>query len=244
MTALIACDESGWSLQPSALACSISALGGSDCDGDGVVQLDRLRFPSLDEPMLIQMRLLQLRREHERDRWIGRALGAGIALSTGIAVDGFAMGDLTSAFMGGVVGDLSVSGLHELSDQQIDSLGLRWAMQSDSLDFHLSRHGQPLHRELLFCIERGQQIVTTCAVCFADGFRAFFSPEPFQSDLAPFNGCRRLSGDGAMPEPGHIPTTVTSLSCSDGRRRPLQALLTDKGPLLALQISRPHHSLY
>jgi len=244
MTALIATDATGWSIQSSALASSLSASGGCDCDGDGVVQLDRLRFPSLDEPMLIQMRLLQLRRERERDRWIGRAVGAGIALTTGIAVDGFGMGDLTAAFMGGAVGDLAVTGLHDLSDEQIDALGLRWALQSDSLDFHLSRHGQPLHRELLLSIERGQHVLTTCAVHFADGFRAFFSPEPFRSDLAPFNGCRRLSGDGAMPEPGHSPTEVSSLPCSDGRRRPLQALLTDKGPLLAMQIPRPHHSLY
>ena len=46
-----------WSLRPSALAHSTSAAGGCDCDSVGVVQLDRLTFTSLDEPMLIQMRL-------------------------------------------------------------------------------------------------------------------------------------------------------------------------------------------
>ena len=244
MTALIACDDAGWSIQPTALARSLSTSGGCDCDNAGVVQLERLRFTSLDEPMLIQMRLQQLRRERERDRWIGRAVGAGIALTTGIAVDGLGMGDLTASFMGGVVGDVAVNGLHQLSDQQIDDLGLSWARASSSLDFHLRRHGQPLHRELLLSFQDGEQLITTCAVAFSDGFRAFFSPDLFRSDLEPFNGCRRLSGDGAMPEPDQTSTTVSSLPCSDGRRRPLRTLLTDRGPLLAMQIARPHHSLY
>ncbi|MEB3331389.1 MAG: hypothetical protein VKI83_02700 [Synechococcaceae cyanobacterium] len=244
MTATITCQPDGWSFSASALARSVSASGGRDCNDAGVVQLERLSFPSLDEPLLIQWRLQQLNDERERDRWIGRAVGAGLALFTGIAVDGFDLGDLASGFMGGAVGDLTVSGLHLLSDRELEDIGLGWSRQPDSLDFHLRRHGRPLHRELLLSLADQQQLLTRCAVRFADGFLAFFSPTPFRSERSDFHGCRRLSGDGAMPEPGHTPATVTSLPCSDGRRRPVQALLTDKGPLLAMQVPRPHHSIY
>jgi hypothetical protein len=233
-----------WSLRPSALAHSTSAAGGCDCNPAGVVQLDRLTFTSLDEPMLIQMRLEQRQREHQRDRWIGRALGAGVALTTGICLDGFGVGDLTGAVMGGVIGDVAVDGLNQLSDQELDRLDLRWAVAPDSLQFHQRRHGQPLHRVLLMAITAGRTLRTTCGVRFSDGFLAFFSPQPFRCDIAAFNGSRRLSGKGAMPDPGTSPRTVGEVACSDGRRRPLQALLTDKGPLLAMELATPHHSLY
>lgn len=233
-----------WALRPSALAGSTSAAGGCDCDATGVVQLERLSFASLDEPLLIQMRLEQRKREQQRDRWIGRVFGAGVALTTGVCVDGFDVADLTGAVMGGVIGDLAADGLNQLSDQELDRLDLRWALAPDSLQYHQRRHGQPLHRVLLLAIAHGSRLRSTAAVRFADGFLAFFSPEPFRCDLAPFNGTRRLSGRGAMPEPGSTPSTVAELPCSDGRCRPLQALLTDQGPLLAMQLATPHHSLY
>jgi hypothetical protein len=188
-----------------------------------VVQLDRLTFTSLDEPMLIQMRLEQRQREHQRDRWIGRALGAGVALTTGICLDGFGLADLTGAVMGGVIGDVTVDGLNQLSDQELDRLDLRWAVAPDSLQFHQRRHGQALNRVLLMAIAGGRNLRTTCGVRFSDGFLAFFSPQP---------------------DPGNSPSTVGELACSDSRHRPLQALLTDKGPLLAMDLATPHHSLY
>jgi hypothetical protein len=42
-------------LTTAALSSSISALGGSDCSAQGIVQMQKLAFPSLDEPMLIEM---------------------------------------------------------------------------------------------------------------------------------------------------------------------------------------------
>lgn len=244
MTASLTPAEVIHPLPLAALARSTSAAGGCDCDAAGIVQLDRLTFPSLDEPMLIQMRIEKHKQAQQRDRWIGRALGAGVALATGIAVDGFAFGDLTGAFMGGVVGDLTVDGLQQFSDKELEQLGLLWAKSPESFLFHQRRHGQPLNRLLLLAFTRSGEFRSTSAVRFTDGFLAFFSPEPYQSDLLAFNGTRRLSGKGAMPEPGYCATTVSLLPCSDGRERPLELLKTDKGPLLAMPIATPHHSLY
>jgi len=242
MTTLLPVEARG-SLSPAALSCSVSALGGSDCGPDGVVQLERLNFPSLDEPMLIEMRLEQHRRRQQRHRWIGRAVGAGVGLATGIAVDGFDLGDLTSGFLGGAVGDLTVEGIQAHTEAELDRLGLNWAIAPESLHFHQRRHGQALNRVLLLAL-RGSQLRTTCGVRFADGFLAFFSPDLYQCDLAVFDGTRRLSGKGAMPELGATPRQVGALLCSDGRERPLQAVITDKGPLLAMEFQKPHHSLY
>ncbi len=242
MTMLLSPEARG-SLSPAALSCSVSALGGSDCGPDGVVQLERLSFPSLDEPMLIEMRLEQHRRTQQRHRWIGRAVGAGVGLATGIAVDGFDLGDLTSAFMGGAVGDLTVEGIQSHTDAELEQLGLSWALAPESLHFHQRRHGRALNRVLLLAM-RGSQLRTTCGVRFADGFLAFFSPDLYQCDLTPFHGARRLSGKGAMPDLGATTRPVGALLCNDGRERPLQAVMTDKGPLLAMEFVTPHHSLY
>lgn len=244
MTVLLSADAARCTITRRALASSQSSAGGCDCDQAGIVQLDRLSFPSLDEPMLIQMRLEQRRREQQRDRWIGRAVGAGVALCFGVGSDGFDVGDLTGAFMGGVVGDITAEGLNQFSDQQLQDLGLEWATKPESFIYHQRRHGQPLHRVLLLALNRQGTLRTTCAVRFADGFLAFFSPEPYRCDLPLFQGARQLSGAGAMPEPGQTPQPVSSLPCSDGRERPLEALLTDQGRLLAMTLPTPHHSLY
>ena len=236
--------EASWLINSQALAASDSAAGGCDCSPDGVVQLERLQFLSLDEPMLIQMRLEQRKRDQQRDRWIGRAFGAGVALTTGVCIDGFGLPDLTGAVMGGLVGDLTVEGLHHRSDQELEQLGLKWAIAPDSLIFHQRRHGQPLHRMLLMAKSRGGRLRTTCAVRFSDGYLAFFSTEPFRCELAAFSGARKLTAKGAMPDRQVMPRTIGDLSCSDGRARPLQALMTDKGCLLAMEVPTPHHSLY
>lgn len=244
MTAPISPPSARAAITNAALASSSSAAGGCDCTPAGIVQLDRLCFPSLDEPMLIQMRLEQHRREQQRDRWIGRAIGAGVGLAVGISIDGFGMGDLTSAFMGGVTGDLTVEGLHQLTQHQIEQLGLSWAIAPDTFLFHQRRHGQPLHRVLLMALTRQGTLRTTCGVRFSDGYLAFFDPEPFRCDLAPFHGSRRLSGKGAMPVAGSSAAAVGALPCSDGQERPLEAVHTDKGRLLAMPLTTPHHSLY
>ncbi len=229
---------------PLALARSVSVFGGCDSNARGVVQLERLAFPSLDEPMLIEMRLEQRRRAQERDRWIGRAVGAGMALCFGVGTDGFAVEDLTGAFMGGVLGDLTAEGLNKLSDKELKDLGLEWATRPESFLFHQRRHGRPLQRALVLAPGDGDQLTTSCAVRFSDGFLAFFSPEPYRCDLPLFDGSHRLSGEGAMPEPDTSATTVAELACSDGRQRPVQRLITDRGALLTMAIHTPHHSLY
>ena len=235
--------DPGWTLTTAALSSSISALGGSDCSAQGIVQMQKLAFPSLDEPMLIEMRLRQRQRTQQRHRLIARAVGAGVGMATGMAIDGFDMGDLGSAFMGGVVGDVTAEALNGLSDAELDKLDLRWAVAPDSLQFHQRRHGRPLHRVLLMRLS-DNHLRTTCAVRFSDGFLAFFARELFQCELAPFDGTRRLSGNGAMPESSAQPRTVGELPCSDGRSRPFQAVMTDQGPLLAMEFVTPHHSLY
>ena len=50
--------------------------------------------------MLIELRLQQRKRTQERDRWIGRAIG-------------------------GAVGGLATDGLNQLSDRELEQLGLR-----------------------------------------------------------------------------------------------------------------------
>lgn len=215
------------------------------------MQLDRLSFPSLDELMLIELRLQQRKRHQERDRWIGRAIGAGVSLAVGCS-DGFALADLTGAFMGGAVGGMAADGLNQLSDQELDQLGLRWAVSPETFVFHQRRHGQPLHRVLVMALNRQGALRTTCGVRFSDGYLAFFDPEPFRCDLPPFDGSRRLSGKGAMPlsrpsagAPANTcANTVGALPCSDGRERPLEAVHTDKGRLLTMPLPTPHHSLY
>jgi hypothetical protein len=243
MTVLIPPPMARAAITAKALATSTSAAGGCDCNPAGVVQLDRLSFPSLDELMLIELRLQQRKRSQERDRWIGRAIGATVSMAVGCA-DGFVLADLTGAFMGGAVGGLTVDGLNQLSDRELDQLGLRWAMQPESFLFHQRRHGQPLHRVLLMALTKQGTLRTTCAVRFSDGFLAFFDPQPFRCDLAPFDGSRRLSGKGALPEAGTAAQLVGELPCSDGSTRPLEALQTDKGRLLAMALNTPHHSLY
>ena len=221
-------------------------LSGSDVNasvGAGVVQLEQLSFHSLDEPMLIQMRLEQHRRAMERDRWIGRALGAGVALCFGVSTDGFDLGDLSGAFMGGVLGDLTVDGLNRLSEQELRDLGLEWATQPSSFLFHQRRHGRPLQRVLVLEPGEGEALSSSCAVRFADGYLGYFSAEPYRCDLPLFDGVMRLSEAGAMPEPEAV-TTIGELPCSDGRHRPLERLHTNRGPLLTLAIPTPHHSLY
>ncbi|WP_411877196.1 hypothetical protein [Vulcanococcus limneticus] len=243
MTALLARPGTHRSITATVLAASNSAAGGCDCSPTGIVQLDRLSFPSLDEPMLIQLRLEKHKKAQERDRWIGRAIGAGVSLAVGCG-DGFAMADLTGAFLGGAVGGLTIDGLNQLSDRELDALGLGWTMKPESYLFHQRRHGQPLHRVLLMALTRQGSLRTTCGVRFSDGYLAFFDPKPFHCDIAPFHGTRRLSGKGAMPEVGTAGLTVGALPCSDGRARPLEALHTDKGRLLAMALTTPHHSLY
>ncbi|WP_411871956.1 hypothetical protein [Vulcanococcus limneticus] len=243
MTALLSGPGTHRSITATALAASNSAAGGCDCSPAGIVQLDRLSFPSLDEPMLIQLRLEQRRKTQERDRWIGRAIGAGVSLAVGCS-DGFALADLTGTFLGGAVGGMAADGLSQLSDGELEALGLRWAVAPESYLFHQRRHGQPLHRVLLMALTRQGSLRTTCGVRFSDGYLAFFDPSPFRCDLTPFDGTRRLSRKGAMPEVGTAGLTVGELACSDGRARPLEALHTDKGRLLAMALTTPHHSLY
>ena len=226
-----------------ALATSTSAAGGCDCSPAGIVQLDRLSFLSLDELMLIELRLQQRKRAQERDRWIGRAIGAGVSLAVGCS-DGFALADITGTFLGGAVGGLAADCLNQLSDQELEQLGLRWAVSPETFLFHQRRHGHPLQRVLLMALTRQGTLRTTCGVRFSDGYLAFFDPEPFRCDLAPFDGSRRLSGKGAMPLAGSSTAAVGALPCSDGRERPLEAVQTDKGRLLAMPLTTPHHSLY
>ncbi|MFY8147692.1 MAG: hypothetical protein ACOVNL_00560 [Prochlorococcaceae cyanobacterium] len=185
----------------------------------------------------------QRKKAQERDRWIGRAIGAGVSLAVGCS-DGFALADITGTVLGGAVGGLTVDGLNQLSDRELEALGLSWAVKPESFLFHQRRHGHPLHRVLLMALTRQWKVRTTCGVRFADGYLAFFDPHPVSCDLAPFHGARRLSGKGAMPEDGVAAVTVGELACSDGRIRPLEAIPTDKGRLLAMAVTTPHHSLY
>jgi hypothetical protein len=189
------------------------------------------------------MRLEQHRRAMERDHWIGRALGAGVALCFGVGTDGFDLGDLSGAFMGGVLGDLTVDGLNRLSEQELRDLGLEWSTQPSSFLFHQRRHGRALQRVLVLEPGEGEALSSSCAVRFADGYLGYFSAEPYRCDLPLFDGVMRLSEAGAMPEPEAV-TTIGELPCSDGRHRPLERLHTNRGPLLTLAIPTPHHSLY
>jgi hypothetical protein len=96
------------------LATCPSADVGRDADQQAVIRIQRLLFRSLDEEMLIKATLEERERQQQRDRWIGRAIGAGIGLFFGCMVDGFDAGVLTTGFVTGIMGGLVADGLNGL----------------------------------------------------------------------------------------------------------------------------------
>ncbi len=81
------------------LATSRSADGGRDADEQAVIRIERLQFRSLDEEMLIKAEIEELERQQQCDRWIGRAIGAGIGLFFGGMVDGFSWATEPGSFL-------------------------------------------------------------------------------------------------------------------------------------------------
>lgn len=229
----------------SCLAASQSADGGRDTDDQAVIQLQRLQFRSLDEEMLIQSQLEERRRQQESDRWIGRAIGAGIGLLCGGITDGFDLGDLTTGFVSGALGGLTADGLNHLSDRELKNLGLEWATSSESFLFHRRRHGEARQRVLvIYPRVNGACWVTVHGVRFRDGYIAAFGPNAISSPSPLFNGARTLNGVGLTPDPDHPMQVLGQWPCSDGRMRPLELLPTDAGNWLVMALPIPHHSIY
>lgn len=229
----------------SALAHSRSVDGGRDADGHAVVQVQRLQFRSLDEEALVQAQLEERRRQQETDRWIGRAIGAGLGLLCGGLSDGFDLGDLTTAFVGGAMGGLTVDGLNHLSDRELADLGLEWTTHAESFLYHRRRHGPARQRVLMLLpMAEGEPWRTGHGVRFQDGYIGFFDPTPIASDAPLLCGARQLNGSGLSPDLEHPAQVIAAWPCSDGRERPLELLPTDQGTWLALAVPVPHHSLY
>lgn len=227
------------------LASSRSVDGGCDTDAQAVIQVERLGFRSLDEEMLIKAQLEERQRQQERDRWIGRAIGAGLGLFFGGIVDGFDAGDLTTGFVAGAMGGLAADGLNQLSDQELRDLGFSWATEPGSFLFHRRRHGFPRQRVLVVCPAGSEQPWRTLhGVRFSDGYIAAFSAHPLAGEAPLLDGVRTLCGAGFMPDPHQPAQQLASWPCSDGRQRPLELLPTDAGNLLVMAVAIPHHSLY
>lgn len=227
------------------LALSQSMSGGRDTDDRAVIQLERLLFRSLDEDLLIEQQLEERRRQQETDRWIGRAIGAGVGLLFGGLADGFDLGDLTTGFVAGAVGSLTADGLNQLSDRELKDLGFEWAASPASFIYHRRRHGQPRQRVLVISPRgNGTSWWTAPGVRFRDGYIAFFSPLPMASDATKLNGVRCLNGAGLTPDPNHSQQVLGSWPCSDGQNRPLELVPTDDGNMLVLALPIPHHSIY
>lgn len=229
----------------SGLASSQSADGGRDTDDQAVIQVQRLQFRSLDEEMLIQSQLEERRRQQETDRWIGRAIGAGVGLLCGGMVDGFDLGDLTTGFVSGAVGGLTADGLNHLSDRELKNLGLEWATKNQSFLFHRRRHGDARQRVLLiYPMGNGANWATGHGVRFRDGYIATFAPHLLSSSTPLLNGVRTLIGHGVTPDPDQPMQVIAEWPCSDGRTRPLELLPSDLGNWLVMALPIPHHSIY
>jgi hypothetical protein len=241
------------SLIPAPVLCNVlvssrSLDGGCDASHDAVIQVERLAFRSLDEEGLIQAQLEERQRQQERDRWIGRAIGAGLGLFLGGMVDGFegfdAGSGITTAFVTGVFGGVAADGLSQISDQELRDNGFSWATEPDSFLFHRRRHGRPVARVLVIDCGEDHLPTTYHGVRFSDGYIAFFQPRVLEFDQPQFAGVRRLSGAGVMPDPMNPAVALEPWPCSDGRQRPLELLDTDAGSLLVMALPIPHHSLY
>jgi hypothetical protein len=229
----------------SLLVSSRSADGGCDADEEAVIQVQRLQFRSLDEEMLIEAQLEERRRQQERDRWIGRAIGAGIGLFFGGMVDGFDAGDLTTGFVTGAMGGLAADGLNQLSDQELKEQGFAWATEPGSFMFHRRRHGPPRERVLVIApAAAGEPWLTVHGVRFSDGYIALFSPHPLEGENPFMDGVHTLTGEGLTPDPHQSAQQLGPWPCSDGRQRPLEFVPTDAGNLLVMAVAVPHHSLY
>ena len=229
----------------SGLAGSVSVDGGRDADPQAVLQVQRLQFRSLDEQLLIDSQLEERRRQQETDRWVGRAIGAGLGLLCGGVVDGFDLGDLTTSFVGGALGGLTADGLNHLSDRELADLGLAWTRSHDTFIYHRRRHGEPRQRVLVIIpTGAGQSWVTAHGVRFRDGYIGFFDPQPLASDASFLNGTRRLQGNGVTPDPEQPAQVLGQWPCSDGRQRPLELLPSGNGNVLVMAVPIPHHSIY
>lgn len=227
------------------LANSQACDGARDADDSAVIQIQRLLFRSLDEQLLVETQLEERRRQQESDRWVGRAIGAGLGLLCGGLVDGFDMGDLTTSFVGGALGGLTADGLNHLSDQELNDLGLQWIRSHQSFLYHRRRHGEPRQRVLVVSpASPGKAWQTGHGVRFRDGYVAVFSPQTLSSAAAYLDGTRTLNGHGFTPDPEHPVQVLGSWPCSDGRERPLELMPSDLGNVLLMAAPIPHHSIY
>lgn len=222
-----------------------SADGGRDADKRAVIRIERLLFRSLDEEMLIKAELEERERQQQRDRWIGRAIGAGIGLFFGGMVDGFDAGDLTTGFVTGAMGGLAADDLNHFSDEELRANGFSWATEPGSFLFHRRRHGPPRERVLVIApAGSGEPWLSIQGVRFNDGYIAFFDDQPLVGDMPLVNGVRRLNGMGLMPDPHQELQRLAPWPCSDGCQRPLELVPTDAGNVLVMAAPIPHHSIY
>ena len=195
----------------------------------------------------------QMQDEQQAWRFVGAL--AGLAFGLG---DGFQIGDLIGGLAGGAVGGMAQTALSADDRKALDALNLTWVHSDPGSPIRMmQRHGRPVARYML---TNGD--ATIPCVGFQDGWLAILERTGAQRFLGPIKeellSSEYFNSDwvegqyktGASFRPDGRGFTIKqekrldTIPAYDGIVHDVVALETDRGNILAIKSSIPHHSEY